>query len=133
VPEFGDDEEAELLGIEDVAVAIYGEKCGGLDADALVRVYEEMFIGLGGEVMYNTEATKLILRPVEELELPGEPFVWQDTVVSGAETSKGEILAEKTVVAAGAWAQLPRPARGRSSPRRRLWPPARGLSCCWTP
>ncbi len=106
VPEFGDDEEAELLGIEDVAVAIYGEKCGGLDADALVRAYEEMFIGLGGEVMYNTEATKLILRPVEELGLPGEPFVWQDTVVSGAETSKGAILAEKTVVAAGAWAQL---------------------------
>jgi len=55
--------------------------------------------------MYNTEATKLILRPVEELGLPGEPFVWQDTVVSGAETSKGEIHAEKTVVAAGAWAQ----------------------------
>jgi len=105
VPEFGDDEEAELLGIEDVAVAIYGEKCGGLDADALVRAYEEMFIGLGGEVMYNTEATKLILRPVEELGLPGEPFVWQDTVVAGAETSKGEILAEKTVVAVGAWAQ----------------------------
>jgi FAD-dependent oxidoreductase domain-containing protein 1 len=105
VPEFGDDEEAELLGIEDVAVAIYGEKCGGLDADALVRAYEEMFIELGGEIMYNTEATKLILRPVEELGLPGEPFVWQDATIAGAETSKGEINAEKTVVAAGAWAQ----------------------------
>ena len=106
VPEFGDDEEAELLGIEDVAVGVFGEKCGGLDADALVRAYEEEFVKLGGEVMYNTEATKLILRPVEELGLPGEPFVWQDTVVVGAETSKGEILAEKTLVAAGVWAQL---------------------------
>jgi FAD-dependent oxidoreductase domain-containing protein 1 len=105
VPEFGDDEEAELLGLEDVAVAVYGEKCGGLDADALVRAYEEMFMELGGEVMYNTEATGLVLRPVEELGIPGEPFVWQDTVVAGAETSKGEISAEKTVVAVGAWAQ----------------------------
>ena len=105
VPEFGDDEEAELLGLEDVAVAVYGEKCGGLDADALVRAYEEMFVELGGEVMYNTEATRLVLRSVEELGIPGEPFVWQDTVVAGAETSKGEIRAEKTVVAAGAWAQ----------------------------
>jgi len=105
VPEFGDDEEAELLGIDDVAVGVYGEKCGGLDADALVRAYEEEFIKLGGEVMYNTEATRLMLKPVEELGLPGEPFVWQDTVVVGAETSKGEILAEKTVVAAGVWAQ----------------------------
>ncbi len=105
VPEFGDDEEAELLGIEDVAVGVFGEKCGGLDADALVRAYEEEYVKLGGEVMYNTEATRLILKPVEELGLPGEPFVWQDTAVVGAETSKGEILAEKTVVAAGMWAQ----------------------------
>ncbi len=106
IPEFGDDEEAELLGIEDVAVAVYGEKCGGLDADALVRAYEEMFLDLGGEVMYNTEAIRLVLKPVEELGLPGEPFVWQDTAVVGAETSKGEIRAEKTVVATGAWAQV---------------------------
>ncbi len=105
VPEFGEDEEAELLGVEDVAVGVYGEKCGGLDADALVRAYEEEFVKLGGEIMYNTEATRLMLKPVEELGLPGEPFVWQDTVVVGAETSKGEILAEKTVVAAGVWAQ----------------------------
>ena len=105
VPEFGEDEEAELLGIDDVAVGVYGEKCGGLDADALVRAYEEEFVKIGGEVMYNTEATRLMLKPVEELGLPGEPFVWQDTVVVGAETSKGEILAEKTVVAAGVWAQ----------------------------
>jgi len=106
VPEFGDDEEAELLSIEDVAVGVFGEKCGGLDADALVRAYEEMFVKLGGEVMYNTEATRLILRPVEELGLPGEPFVWQDTVVVGAETSKGEMRAEKTLVATGVWAQV---------------------------
>ncbi|MBN2333995.1 FAD-binding oxidoreductase [Candidatus Bathyarchaeota archaeon] len=104
VPEFGDDEEAELLGVEDVAVGVFGEKCGGLDADALVRAYEEEFLKLGGEVMYNAEAERLILKPVEELGLPGEPFVWQDTAIVGAETSKGEILAGKTVVAAGAWA-----------------------------
>jgi FAD-dependent oxidoreductase domain-containing protein 1 len=101
--EFGDDEEAELLGIDDVAYGVYGEKCGGLDADALVRAYEQEFTKLGGEIMYGTEATKLLVKPVEELGLPGEPFVWQDKVIIGAETSKGVINAGKTVIAAGVW------------------------------
>jgi glycine/D-amino acid oxidase-like deaminating enzyme len=101
VTTFVDDEEVELLGIEDIVVGVYGKKCGGLDADALLRAYEQEFIKLGGEVMYNTEATKLILKPIEELGLPGEPFVWQEKIIIGAETNKGEISANKTVVAAG--------------------------------
>ena len=97
------EEEAELLGLENVDYGVFGKKCGSIDADALVRAYEAEFLKLGGEVMYNTEATKLILKPEEELGIPGEPMVWQNTKVIGAETSKGEITAETTVVAAGVW------------------------------
>lgn len=97
------EEEAELLGLENVDYGVFGKKCGSIDADALVRAYEAEFIKLGGEVMYNTEATKLIIKPEEELGIPGEPMVWQNTKVIGAETSKGEITAETTVVAAGVW------------------------------
>jgi glycine/D-amino acid oxidase-like deaminating enzyme len=39
------------------------------------------------------------------LDLTGEPFVWQDLRVSGAITSRGEIQAETTVVAAGVWSE----------------------------
>jgi glycine/D-amino acid oxidase-like deaminating enzyme len=104
VTDFDDDEEAELLGVEDVAMGVYGDKCGGLDADALVRAYEKMFIELGGEVMYNTEAMELLVKPEEELGLPGEPFVWQGKKIVGVSTNKGEIRSEKTVLAIGAWA-----------------------------
>ena len=97
------EEEVELLGLENVDYGVFGKKCGSIDADALVRAYEAEFIKLGGEVMYNTEATKLIIKPEEELGIPGEPMVWQNTKVIGAETSKGEITAETTVVAAGVW------------------------------
>ena len=97
------EEEAELLGLENVDYGVFGKKCGSIDADALVRAYEAEFLKLGGEVMYNTEATKLILKPEEELGIPGEPMVWQNTKVIGAETSKGEINAETTIVAAGVW------------------------------
>ncbi len=54
--------------------------------------------------MYGTEARRLILKPEEELGIPGEPFVWQEKRVAGAETSRGEITAGTTVVATGAWA-----------------------------
>ena len=104
VTEFGDDEEAELMGLEDVAVGVLGKKCGSLDADALTRAYEAEFLKLGGEIMYNTEAKRLLLRPVEELGIPGEPFVWQEARIMGAETSKGVINAGKTVMACGVWA-----------------------------
>jgi len=104
VTEFGGDEEAELLGLEDIAVGVLGKKCGSLDADALTRTYEAEFLKLGGEIMYNTEAKRLLLKPVEELGIPGEPFVWQETRIVGAETSKGVINAGKTVVACGVWA-----------------------------
>jgi len=105
VADFGDDEEAELLGLRSVDYGVLGKKCGSVDADALTRAYEEEFVKLGGEIRYGTEASSLVLKPELELEIPGEPFVWQDAAVKGAVTSKGEIVAETTVVAAGVWSE----------------------------
>ena len=104
ITDFGDDEEAEILGLKNVDYGVFGKKCGSVDADALVRAYEAEFLKLGGEVKYNTEATGLIVKPEMELGIPGEPFVWQEKVISGAKTSDGEILADTTVVACGVWA-----------------------------
>jgi glycine/D-amino acid oxidase-like deaminating enzyme len=105
VTSFQDDEEADLLDLENIHIGVYGKKCGVLDADALVRAYEQEFLKLGGEVKYNTETKELILNPDEELGIPGEPFVWQKSSIIGAVINKGEILAEKTVVASGVWSE----------------------------
>jgi FAD-dependent oxidoreductase domain-containing protein 1 len=100
---FSDDEEAEMLGLKNIDFGIMGKKCGSLDPDAVVRAYESEFLKLGGEVMYATEATGLIVQPEVELGIPGEPFVWQEKIITGAKTSKGEIKAGHTVVACGVW------------------------------
>ena len=105
VTDFKDDEEAEILGLEAVDVGVQGVKCGSIDADALVRSYESEFIKLGGEIKYSTTATKLMLKPEVELGIPGEPFIWQKRRVTGAETNRGVIQAETTVVAAGVWSE----------------------------
>jgi glycine/D-amino acid oxidase-like deaminating enzyme len=104
ITDFGDDEEAEILGLKNIEYGVFGKKCGSLDADALVRAYEAEFIKLGGKVQYNTEVTKIHVKPVMELGIPGEPFVWQEKVITGVDSNKGEIKAETTVMACGVWA-----------------------------
>lgn len=101
---FGE-EETELMGLEPVEVGVLSVKCGSVDTDALARSLEAEFLKLGGELSYKTAAERLIVRPERELGLEGEPFVWQDIRVAGAETSMGEVQAGTTVVAAGAWSE----------------------------
>jgi glycine/D-amino acid oxidase-like deaminating enzyme len=100
-----DPNDDELMGFESIDVGVMGIKCGTVDTDALAKSYESEFLKIGGQTSYNTEATELILRPEKELEIPGEPFVWQDTILKGAKTSKGVVQAETTVVAAGVWSE----------------------------
>lgn len=96
----------EFIGeLEPVEIAVLGEKCGSLDADALCKAYERMFQKNGGELFYSTKADRLLLKPDRELGIPGEPFVWQDAQIKGAETSRGIIEADTTVVATGAWSE----------------------------
>jgi len=99
------DEEAEEMGLKPIAGGVLGVKCGNVDPDALAQSLEAEFTKLGGEVFYGTDAKELVVKPKREMGLPGEPFVWQDLTVRGAETSRGPIEAETTVVAAGVWAE----------------------------
>ncbi len=105
VTDFGGDEEAEMMGLEPIEVGVQGINCGSVNTDSLSRCFEALFLELGGEIQYNTTADRLILGAKKELGLPGEPFVWQGAVVKGAETSRGEIRADTTVVAAGVWSE----------------------------
>jgi glycine/D-amino acid oxidase-like deaminating enzyme len=102
--EFGEDETG-IMGLEPVKFGVLGVKCGSVNTDALAHCLESEFIKLGGEVLYNTTAKKLILKPEKELGLLGEPFIWQDAKVVGAETIKGNIQADLTVVAGGVWSE----------------------------
>lgn len=97
------DEEAEEMGLKPIEIGVQGMNCGVINADALAKAYETLFLRLGGETQYNTTVTKLIHKPTAELGLPGEPFVWQSSGIKGAETSKGNIEATTTILATGAW------------------------------
>ena len=104
--EFRDDEESELIGLEDIAGALFGIKCGRLDPQKLSRFYADEFAKLGGKISFNTNVKRLLVMPDHPLGIDGEPFVWQESKVGGAVVDgelQGAVEAETTVIAAGVW------------------------------
>lgn len=97
------DEEAAVIGLRDVYKGVFIPKAGIVDADCIVKFYEEEFLKLGGEIRYGVKAESLIVEPCKPLGIPGEPFFWQKARVSGVKTDAGVVKAKKTILAAGAW------------------------------
>jgi glycine/D-amino acid oxidase-like deaminating enzyme len=102
---FSGDKDAKLMGLEPVDIGVQGIKCGCIDASALIQSIEREFLKLGGETHYNVEANRLILKPKIELGILGEPFVWQESNITGAETNFGEYKADTTIIATGTWSE----------------------------
>jgi glycine/D-amino acid oxidase-like deaminating enzyme len=99
------DAEAQALGLGDVHKGVFIPQAGFMDADSLVRFYESAFLNKGGRIQYNTNVLKIILEPETPLGMPGEPYFWQVKRVTGVQTDRGPIRAEKTIIAAGPWTQ----------------------------
>ena len=102
----GDDEEANVMGLEDISGAVFGPKCGRIDPEKLVRFYANEFTRLGGKIAFKTSVEGLLLGPSRKLGVEGEPFVWQEAEVKGVRVAggiSGEIEAKSVVVACGAW------------------------------
>jgi len=101
-----DDEEANIMGLEDISGAVFGPKCGRLDPQKLVRFYANEFTRLGGKIALKTNVEGLLLGPSRRLGIEGEPFVWQEAEVKGVRVAggiTGDLEAKSTVVACGAW------------------------------
>ena len=107
VTDFDGNEDAQMLNLRNIDFGLLGYDCGELDADKITRdFYENEFKKLGGETLYNTAVTKLILEPIgEKLGIPGEPVGWQKKRIGGALTNIGiTIKSDKFIIATGAWA-----------------------------
>ena len=107
VTDFDGNEDAQMLNLRNIDFGLLGYDCGELDADKITRdFYENEFNKLGGETLYNTAITKLILEPIgEKLGIPGEPVGWQKKRIGGALTNTGStIKSDNFVIATGAWA-----------------------------
>ncbi|WP_162509474.1 FAD-binding oxidoreductase [Thermogymnomonas acidicola] len=98
-------EEKALLSVPDIDAGLLGRNCGIIEPDRLAAYYEGECRRMGGvEFLYNTEVRPLRLKPVEPLNYPGEPFLWQSVHVDTLDTSRGgTVRAEQYVLCTDMW------------------------------
>jgi FAD-dependent oxidoreductase domain-containing protein 1 len=102
--DFSGDEEAELMNLQEVAYGLYGGDCGVLDPTRLVEYYFEEFKKITHvKPRFGVDVKKLILEANPKLDLPGEPYVWQNKRINGVVTDKGTFKAPITVLATSSW------------------------------
>ncbi len=100
------DEEAQMMGLVDIDYGLFIPRAGCIDVDSLVKFYEQELRKKNVEIKCGVEAKELIVEPKEPLELPGEPYPWQEASVTGVRTNIGDIKAKKVILATGAWTPL---------------------------
>jgi len=101
--DFTDDEEARILGIQNMQCGLLGFKCGHLQVDKLANFYKDEILNMGGEFMFNTRADRLVLGAENPLNIPREPRVWQGKKVTSVTTDGGSVSGDFIVTALGAW------------------------------
>lgn len=97
------DPETQTMNLRDITGAVQGLRCGIIAAERVVKFYEEEFCRLGGVPVYSLPVEKLLVVPRSRLGIDGEPFEWQQKIITGVKTPRGEIRARKIVIAPGAW------------------------------
>jgi len=95
-------EQSKLMDLGSIHKAVLGLDCGTVAPDLIAKFFEIEYRKLKGEFQFGVEAKSLRLVAKNSLDLPGEPYVWQDKSIAGIETDKGPILADVTIIAAGA-------------------------------
>ena len=95
-------DQSKLMDLGSVYKGVHGLDCGTVAPDLIAKFFEAEYRKLNGEFQFGVEAKALRVVAKKSLELPGEPYVWQDKSIAGIETTKGPISADVTIVAAGA-------------------------------
>ncbi len=102
--DFSGDEEAQLMQLKEVSHGLFGGDCGVLDPTKLVDFYFTEFMKMSSvRPKFGVNVLRLILEADPKLDMPGEPFVWQNKRIVGVETTEGVIRADTVVLATDAW------------------------------
>lgn len=94
---------AQIMNLEEIASGFLGLDCGIFEPDLVSDFYFSELKRMGVDFFFNTEVSALKLGPVNPLNYPGEPFLWQEKRISGLVTSKGDFRADNYVLANDVW------------------------------
>jgi len=100
-----DREVSRVMNLKDIRGGLVGENCGIMEPDLLASYYYEELEKIGVEFKFNTRIRKINITANPKLDFPGEPFIWQDKIVSSVESASGEIRGEQFLLATDVWTQ----------------------------
>ncbi|MCL4332547.1 MAG: FAD-binding oxidoreductase [Candidatus Thermoplasmatota archaeon] len=98
-----DAESAGIMGLREIDSAVLARNCGIIDPVLLCKYYYDECMALGVEFIFNFDARDLELEPVNRLDFPGEPFIWQDKRIRIIKSGSREIEAETFILATDVW------------------------------
>ncbi len=93
----------ELMNLKDIDLGILGENCGTIEPEVVADFYYNSAVRLGVEFIFNAEVKEFKLQPVNPMDYPGEPFLWQKKELKSIETAKGNIEADTFIAATDVW------------------------------
>lgn len=96
-------ESADLMSLQDVENTLYGPECGIIEPDLVSSFYYDECRKMGVEFQFSTEVKKVNMAPVQPLNFPGEPFIWQDKKIESLTTDRGDLTAERYIFATDVW------------------------------
>lgn len=98
-----DEDTRNLMSLRDIDLGILGKNCGTIEPELLADFYYKADLELGVQFRFNTKVKELNLQPVDPLDYPGEPFLWQKKELKYIETDRERIEADTFVIAADVW------------------------------
>lgn len=98
-----DPETKNLMNLKDIDLAILGENCGIIEPEMVSDFYYNSALRLGVEFFFGVSVGEIKLQPINPLDYPGEPFLWQEKALKHIETSKGRFEADTFILATNVW------------------------------
>lgn len=96
-------ESAGLMNLPNIESAAIGKNCGIIEPELISQYYYDECVRIGVEFSFSTEVSSFRLQPVNPLDFPGEPFLWQDKTLRTIETNRGNLTADIFIAATDTW------------------------------
>lgn len=97
------EETAATMGLPEVESAAIGKNCGIIEPELVAEHYYRECVDQGVEFSFSTSVAEYHLEPVNPLDYPGEPFLWQDKTLRSIRTNRGDFAASQFITAADIW------------------------------
>ncbi len=98
-----DEESAAMMGLPEIESAAIGKNCGIIEPELVAEHYYQECLNLGVEFSFSTLVAEYHLEPVNPLDYPGEPFLWQEKTLRSIKTNRGDLTASTFITAADVW------------------------------